>query len=356
MAEIGTMRVKSGLAEMLKGGVIMDVTNADQARIAEDAGACAVMALERVPADIRRDGGVARMADPDKITRDPGGSVDPGHGQGAHRPLRRGADPGGARGRLHRRERGADAGGHGEPHRQVEVHRPVRLRLHEPRRGAPPDRRGRGDDPHEGRGGHGRHRERGHAHALGLRRDQAARRDELRRALLRGEGAARAGRARQVGRREREAAGRDLHRRRDRDSGRRGALHAARRGRRLRRLRDLQVDEPVRAREGDRRGDDALPGRRGARPRLAGPGRRDDAASRPRASRPKSCSKPAAGRSRAVRPARHSCRDECGPRPWSSASFLAYLGGITILAVDPRAPRRPVGRARRRGVRLLDGC
>jgi len=61
------MRVKSGLAEMLKGGVIMDVTDAAQARIAEDAGACAVMALERVPADIRRDGGVARMADPTKI-------------------------------------------------------------------------------------------------------------------------------------------------------------------------------------------------------------------------------------------------------------------------------------------------
>jgi pyridoxal 5'-phosphate synthase pdxS subunit len=61
------MRVKSGLAEMLKGGVIMDVTNADQARIAEDAGACAVMALERVPADIRRDGGVARMSDPSMI-------------------------------------------------------------------------------------------------------------------------------------------------------------------------------------------------------------------------------------------------------------------------------------------------
>jgi len=61
------MRVKSGLAEMLKGGVIMDVTNAEQARIAEDAGACAVMALERVPADIRRDGGVARMADPTRI-------------------------------------------------------------------------------------------------------------------------------------------------------------------------------------------------------------------------------------------------------------------------------------------------
>src|SRR4029078_10708234 len=62
-----TMRVKSGLAEMLKGGVIMDVVDAEQAKIAEDAGACAVMALERVPADIRRDGGVARMSDPDKI-------------------------------------------------------------------------------------------------------------------------------------------------------------------------------------------------------------------------------------------------------------------------------------------------
>jgi pyridoxal 5'-phosphate synthase pdxS subunit len=67
MAELGTMRVKSGLAEMLKGGVIMDVTDAEQARIAEDAGAVAVMALERVPADIRAEGGVARMADPTKI-------------------------------------------------------------------------------------------------------------------------------------------------------------------------------------------------------------------------------------------------------------------------------------------------
>ena len=65
--ETGTFRVKSGLAEMLKGGVIMDVTDADQAKIAEDAGACAVMALERVPADIRRDGGVARMSDATKI-------------------------------------------------------------------------------------------------------------------------------------------------------------------------------------------------------------------------------------------------------------------------------------------------
>jgi len=65
--EIGSLRVKTGLAEMLKGGVIMDVTTAVQAKIAEDAGAVAVMALERVPADIRKDGGVARMADPTKI-------------------------------------------------------------------------------------------------------------------------------------------------------------------------------------------------------------------------------------------------------------------------------------------------
>ena len=60
-------RLKTGLAEMLKGGVIMDVTNAEQARIAEDAGACAVMALERVPSDIRKDGGVARMSPVEKI-------------------------------------------------------------------------------------------------------------------------------------------------------------------------------------------------------------------------------------------------------------------------------------------------
>src|SRR5687768_6195491 len=63
----GTFRVKRGLAEMLKGGVIMDVVDPEQAKIAEDAGAVAVMALERVPSDIRRDGGVARMSDPAMI-------------------------------------------------------------------------------------------------------------------------------------------------------------------------------------------------------------------------------------------------------------------------------------------------
>jgi pyridoxal 5'-phosphate synthase pdxS subunit len=67
MRDEATFRVKTGLAEMLKGGVIMDVVTAEQARIAEEAGAAAVMALERVPADIRRDGGVARMSDPEMV-------------------------------------------------------------------------------------------------------------------------------------------------------------------------------------------------------------------------------------------------------------------------------------------------
>ena len=66
-AQTGTWEVKTGMAEQLKGGVIMDVVTAEQAKIAEDAGACAVMALERVPSDIRKHGGVARMSDPTKI-------------------------------------------------------------------------------------------------------------------------------------------------------------------------------------------------------------------------------------------------------------------------------------------------
>ena len=67
--KVGSFEVKKGLAQMLKGGVIMDEVNADHAKFAEDAGACAVMALERVPADIRADGGVARMSDPDMIQK-----------------------------------------------------------------------------------------------------------------------------------------------------------------------------------------------------------------------------------------------------------------------------------------------
>ena len=63
----GSFKVKAGLAQMLKGGVIMDVVTAEHAKIAQDSGACAVMALERVPADIRKEGGVARMSDPTLI-------------------------------------------------------------------------------------------------------------------------------------------------------------------------------------------------------------------------------------------------------------------------------------------------
>ena len=160
--ETGTFPVKSGLAEMLKGGVIMDVTTAEQAKIAEDAGACAVMALERVPADIRTRRRRRAHGRRHEDRGDPAGRHDPGDGQGPDRALRRGADPPVARRRLHRRVRGAHAGRRGVPHRQVGVHRAVRLRRAEPRRGAAPDRRGRRDDPHEGRGRH-RQRRRGRA-------------------------------------------------------------------------------------------------------------------------------------------------------------------------------------------------
>ena len=83
--EVGTFAVKKGLAQMLKGGVIMDVVTPEHARIAEDAGACAVMALERVPADIRADGGVARMSDPGIDPQDHGHCQHPGDGQMPHR-------------------------------------------------------------------------------------------------------------------------------------------------------------------------------------------------------------------------------------------------------------------------------
>ena len=108
--ETSTWATKKGLAQMLKGGVIMDVVTPDQAKIAEDAGAVAVMALERVPADIRKAGGVARMSDPVDDRGDHGRGDHPGHGQGPHRPLRRGAGPRGARRRLHRRVRGPHPG------------------------------------------------------------------------------------------------------------------------------------------------------------------------------------------------------------------------------------------------------
>ncbi len=149
----------------------MDVVTAEQAKIAEDAGAVAVMALERVPADIRAQGGVARMSDPDIIDAIIVDRLDPGHGQGPHRPLRRGAGAAVPRRRLRRRVRGAHPGRLRPPHRQVGLHGALRLRGDQPRRGAAPDHRGRGDDPLQGRGRHRRRLERHdpHAHAAATR-------------------------------------------------------------------------------------------------------------------------------------------------------------------------------------------
>lgn len=98
------------LAQMLKGGVIMDVTTPEQARIAEAAGAAAVMALERIPADIRAAGGVSRMSDPAMIKGIQAAVSIPVMGEMPHRALRRGTDPPGHRHRLHRRIRSALAG------------------------------------------------------------------------------------------------------------------------------------------------------------------------------------------------------------------------------------------------------
>ena len=102
----GTFRVKSGMAQMLKGGVIMDVIDAEQAKIAEEAGAVAVMALERVPADIRAQGGVARMSDPEMILEIEESVTIPVMAKAPHRALRRSPNFRGARSRLHRRVRG----------------------------------------------------------------------------------------------------------------------------------------------------------------------------------------------------------------------------------------------------------
>ncbi len=156
--QTGTFAVKKGLAQMLKGGVIMDVVTPEHAKIAEEAGACAVMALERVPADIRAQGGVARMSDPDLILQDHGHGHHPGHGQMPHRPFRRSADPGSHWGRLHRRVRSFDPGGRGEPHPEAQFQGAIRVRLPQPGRGSAPHRRRCGHDPHQGRS---RHRRRG---------------------------------------------------------------------------------------------------------------------------------------------------------------------------------------------------
>ena len=206
MAEQGTMRVKSGLAEMLKGGVIMDVTNAEQARIAEDAGACAVMALERVPADIRRDGGVARMSDPGKIREIQAEVTVPvmakariGHFVEAQILEALEVDY------IDESEvlTPADESHHID---KWEFDGPVRVRCDRSRRGAAAHLRGRGDDPLEGRGRY-RRRRRGRApHALDPPRHRRARCARPRGAARPRQGPARALRARQGHRRARPPA------------------------------------------------------------------------------------------------------------------------------------------------------
>ena len=152
MRDEATFRVKAGLAEMLKGGVIMDVVNAEQAKIAEDAGAAAVMALERVPADIRRDGGVARMSDPllikgiqEAVTIPVMAKARIGHFAEAQVLEALEVDY------VDESEvlTPADEANHID---KWDVQGPVRVRRDEPRRGAAAHRRGRGDDPLQGRG------------------------------------------------------------------------------------------------------------------------------------------------------------------------------------------------------------
>ena len=102
MAKENRYELNKELAQMLKGGVIMDVTTPEQAKIAEEAGACAVMALERIPADIRAAGGVSRMSDPKMIKRHSGSGIHSGHGKMPDRSFRGGTDLRGHRDRLHR--------------------------------------------------------------------------------------------------------------------------------------------------------------------------------------------------------------------------------------------------------------
>ena len=136
----GTFKVKSGLAQMLKGGVIMDVVTAEHARIAQEAGACAVMALERVPADIRKEGGVARMSDPtlirsimDAVTIPVMAKCRIGHFVEAQILEALGID-------YIDESRGPDARRRGKPHRQAPLQGAVRVRLPRPRRGHAPHR------------------------------------------------------------------------------------------------------------------------------------------------------------------------------------------------------------------------
>ena len=169
-----TFRVKVGLAEMLKGGVIMDVTNAEQALIAEKAGATAVMALERVPADIRKEGGVARMAPISKIREIMQTVSIPvmakariGHFMEARILEALGVDY------IDESEvlTPADEEHHID---KRDLQSAVRVRRAQSGRGAAAHRRRRGHDPHQGRSGLGQHRRGGAAHAHHPEGDEAA--------------------------------------------------------------------------------------------------------------------------------------------------------------------------------------
>ena len=252
--------MKRGLAEMLKGGVIMDVVTPDQAKVAEDAGACAVMALERVPADIRRDGGVARMSDPEMIEGIQAAVSIPvmakariGHFVEAQILQALGVDfvdesevltPADE---AHHIDKWAfdvpfvcGATNLGEALRRISE-------------GAAMIRS-------KGEAGTGNIVE-AVRHLRSILGDiRKLTQADSRRAVRLGQAAAGAAAARAGGRRDRRAAGPAVLRRRHRHAGRRRARHAARRPGRVRRVRHLQERRPVAAGQGDRRGHHPLPG------------------------------------------------------------------------------------------------
>ena len=161
----GTMRVKTGLAQMLKGGVIMDVDTPSRRASPRRPAACAVMALERIPADIRAHGGVARMSDPEMIAGIQAAVTIPvmakcriGHFVEAQVLEALDVD-------FIDECEVLTPGRRGPPHRQAGLHRAVRVRRQRPGRGAAAHLRGRGDDPLQGRGRHGQRRRGGASHA-----------------------------------------------------------------------------------------------------------------------------------------------------------------------------------------------
>ena len=272
MRDESTFRVKAGLAEMLKGGVIMDVVNAEQAKIAEDAGAAAVMALERVPADIRRDGGVARMSDPilikgiqEAVTIPVMAKARIGHFVEAQVLEALEVDY------VDESEvlTPADEANHIDKWAFKVPFVCGATNLGEALRRIA---RGRGDDPLQGRGRDGRHRRGRAPHAPDpgeIKRISALDDAELATAAKELQAPLDLVRERRQGR---QAAGRAVLRRRHRHPGRRRADDAARRRGQLRRLGHLQVRGSGHARRGDRRGDHPLPGPRAgrrARPRAS---------------------------------------------------------------------------------------